>query len=150
MGAKIEVFDSSGKKLLTGKTDKKGRFSFPRPKVPGDLKIVLSASMGHKGEFVLAASEMGAAATPARPNPDASAPKAEASTPGANVDPAALEAALDRLLEKRLAPLYKMVADLKKRGTSPTEVAGGIGYIVGILGLFAYFKSRGPKGGGSG
>lgn len=45
--SKIEVFDNTGDKLLEGITDKTGEFSF---KVPGktNLKIVLTASMGHR------------------------------------------------------------------------------------------------------
>lgn len=43
----IEVKDSEGKKLLEGKTDKNGLFSFKIPKID-DLEIILDAHMGHK------------------------------------------------------------------------------------------------------
>ena len=54
----VEVLDGSGKKLLEGKTDKEGLFSFPLPAKKEDLTIVLNASMGHKNSFVLKKSEM--------------------------------------------------------------------------------------------
>ncbi len=53
----IEVYDSQGQKLLEGKTDQDGKFSFPVPK-KDDLKIVIIASMGHKSEFVLKKDEL--------------------------------------------------------------------------------------------
>ena len=55
--SRIEVFDSFGKKLLEGKTNKDGEFSFKSPKRTG-LKIVLTAGMGHKDEYVLPAGEL--------------------------------------------------------------------------------------------
>lgn len=54
----IEVSDSEGKKLLEGKTDKDGHFSFPLPEKKEDLTIVINASMGHKNSFVLKKTEM--------------------------------------------------------------------------------------------
>lgn len=53
----LEVYDSQGQKLLEGKTDQEGKFSFPVPK-KDDLKIVINASMGHKSEFVLKKDEL--------------------------------------------------------------------------------------------
>ena len=53
----IEVRDASGAKLLEGKTDSQGLFSFPLPKKE-DLTITLDATMGHKNSFVLKKSEM--------------------------------------------------------------------------------------------
>jgi nickel transport protein len=55
---KILVLDAkSDKELLTGQTDDKGKFSFKMPPEAqkADLKIVIEASMGHRGEFLLKA-----------------------------------------------------------------------------------------------
>jgi nickel transport protein len=54
----IEVLNGSGKKLLEGKTDKEGLFSFPLPGEKEDLTIVINASMGHKNSYLLKKSEM--------------------------------------------------------------------------------------------
>ena len=56
-GGTIEVRDAGGAKLLEGKTDSQGLFSFPLPKKE-DLTITLDATMGHKNSFVLKKSEM--------------------------------------------------------------------------------------------
>jgi nickel transport protein len=53
----IEVYDSDGDLLLTGKTDPKGLFNFLIPKKDA-LKIVIEASMGHKNSFTLPKSEV--------------------------------------------------------------------------------------------
>lgn len=54
---KVKVYDSTGKLLLEGVTDKKGLFSFAIPKVD-DLTIELDASMGHKNSFKLKKAEV--------------------------------------------------------------------------------------------
>lgn len=57
----IEVLDSSGKKLLEGKTDVKGVFTFKLKELPpfkGGLKIVLNAEMGHRGEYTIPESDL--------------------------------------------------------------------------------------------
>jgi len=60
--SKIEVFDNQGNKLLEGLTDKEGMFSFkipPEDVIDGDLKLVLTASMGHRAEYIIRADELG-------------------------------------------------------------------------------------------
>ena len=54
--ARIEVFDSHGKLILAGKTDKEGNFSFKLP-ARTDLRIVLNASEGHEAEFNLSVDQ---------------------------------------------------------------------------------------------
>jgi len=57
---KILVLDAkSDKVLLTGQTDDQGKFSFKMPPEAAaqklDLKIVIDAAMGHRGEWLLKA-----------------------------------------------------------------------------------------------
>jgi nickel transport protein len=56
-GGKVLVYDGQDALLLEGKTDTKGLFSFPVPKVD-DLKIVIEAGMGHKNSFDLKKAEV--------------------------------------------------------------------------------------------
>jgi nickel transport protein len=56
--AEVIVYDSSQTKLLTGKTDNEGMFSFTPPKID-DLTIVVNASMGHRSKFVVNKEEFG-------------------------------------------------------------------------------------------
>ncbi|SKA88266.1 nickel transport protein [Paucidesulfovibrio gracilis DSM 16080] len=53
-----------------------------------------------------------------------------------------IERLVDKSVAKRLAPVQRSLAMMRDQGVTPTEVAGGIGYIVGIGGLLAYAASR--------
>lgn len=141
IGGLIKVFDSTGKKLLEGKTNEKGEFSFTIPEKT-DLKIVLEASMGHKAEFVLKADEIGGAGkeetlTPPQKEPHASTEQVKA------LDLDQIRAVVEEALDSRLKPIMKTLIKLQKeKGPGVTEVLGGIGYILGLMGLVAYFKTR--------
>jgi nickel transport protein len=58
MNSKIEVFNNRGDKLLEGLTNGEGEFSFEVPSEDGDLKIVLTAGMGHRAEYSISADEI--------------------------------------------------------------------------------------------
>ena len=154
----VVVYDKEGDQLLEGKTDEKGEFSFKVPKQT-DLKIVLKASMGHLAEWTIPAEEI-----------TAGIDKAKGSTPEGAVEAAAQEAAplpeaktslptavtlnrqevqtlIDESLDRKLAPIVKMLADQVGRGPTVSEVLGGIGYIFGLAGVAFYFSSRRKKGG---
>lgn len=147
-GGVIRVLDASGKELLSGKTDDDGGFSFPIPQ-KSDLVIVLEAGMGHRNEWRLGADELGDAAAPAPAEAaEETAPPEEASasaTPPqavASVDAAALQAAVERALDKKLAPLQRSIAEMAEPEPGFREVMGGLGYIFGLLGLWAYATCR--------
>ena len=57
IGARIEVVDAGGNKLLEGTTDAKGLFAFPLERKQ-TLEIIVNAGMGHKNSYVLKAEEM--------------------------------------------------------------------------------------------
>ncbi len=68
-----------------------------------------------------------------------------AGTPGAKVatvDQQALEEALNKVLERQLAPIKEMLTDLTVRRRTFPEIIGGLGYIIGIFGVVAYFMSK--------
>ena len=149
----VEVYDAaSGELLLSGTTDENGTYSFPVPerarKEGLDLRLLLKAGVGHQAEWVVKAEEFGAAAASARTpveTPEAEAQAVEtpavaapAAVPVAAVDAAAVEAVVKRELE----PVKRMLADMSQAGPSVTEILGGIGYIFGLFGVAAYFKSR--------
>ena len=66
---KITVSDAEGTELLTGLTDENGAFSFKIPK-KAELKIILEAGTGHRGEWTVAAGEIQMPATAKKPEPD--------------------------------------------------------------------------------
>lgn len=146
---KIEVLDQkSGKVLLTGQTDDQGKFSFKIPAEAAaqklDLEIVVEAALGHRGSWLFKAANY--VPGPA-PEPAAAPAPAAATTPAAgaksvSAEQQAWEAALNKALERQLAPLNEKLTELTIHRTSATDIIGGIGYILGLCGLGAYFLSR--------
>ena len=154
---KVMILDrASGKELLTGQTDDQGKFSFNIPAAAAagklDLRIVTEAAMGHRGEWLLKAdSYLSGAKTatalppPAAPAPAATPPPAAPGAKATQVDEQALEAAVNKALERQLAPIKEMLTELTIHRTSLTDILGGLGYIMGFFGLWAYFQSKKRK-----
>jgi len=156
----IEVFDEKdGTKLLEGKTDEEGKFSFQIPKATS-LKLVFHASMGHQAEFTLGEDEVRAAMDAKQPlkassvkSPSQSEVSAAKKTPKKERAEAAeckglseseIETIVGSAMDKKLQPLMRMIVQLQESSGKPkiTEIIGGIGYIIGILGIVAYFKAK--------
>jgi len=159
-GCRVTVEDMSGRQLLEGTTDKDGMFSFDIPG-PEDLRIVLHASMGHQNDYVIKASELtaalpggggeaktwGAESRPVKEKPamkEKPSARVSGTAAAAAVSVEELRAVVDETVESRLKPLYAMLADMREAEDKPdvSEVVGGIGYIMGIMGVILYFKSR--------
>jgi nickel transport protein len=144
----------TGQVLLTGQTDDQGKFSF---KIPAeavaqkmDLNIVVEAAMGHRGEWLLKADSYLTGASPGKTAAAAAAPgsaptSAVPGTKAANLDRQRLEEALNKALERQLAPIKEKLTELTIHRTSLSDIIGGIGYILGLFGLWAYFQSKRMK-----
>jgi nickel transport protein len=146
----IRVLDSAGKELLNGKTNDRGEFSFKIPK-PDDLNIVLDAGMGHRADWPLSKQDLMAAGSVTEtlstsPSaPKTGAPQLVAKEPasvGASPLPAGIDQAIAKALDKKLAPMMKMLAEMHEQKVRLTDVLGGIGYIIGLVGVAAYFKRK--------
>ncbi|MBI5522883.1 MAG: hypothetical protein HY910_09655 [Desulfarculus sp.] len=141
--ALVEIVDSQGRILGSAQTNGQGLFSLERPAdATGPLRVVLKAGQGHQGEYTLGAAELGGAAAPA-PTAQTPGTPVQTAASGAAPLPAELEERLGRLLDQRLQPLTAQVAKLAgERGVGLPDVVGGLGYILGLMGLAAYLKSR--------
>jgi len=136
----VEVYNSGGARLLEGRTNQKGEFSF---KIPAreDLRIVLTASMGHKNDFIIPAGDLGGSKSSSDEPVPTITEKVAAPVP-TRVELDQLEVMLDQALDRKLEPVIKLIRSTRKEGPGVTEIIGGIGYIVGLFGLVMYFKSR--------
>jgi nickel transport protein len=162
--ATIEVFDGKGNKLAEGKTDAQGLFSF-RPPARTDLVIRLTTAMGHRAEYTVLAQDLRqdlpenlpenlphehetpetggkVAEDPhghAHPEPEHDPP---AGSPGLEHHGSAeIELIVDRVVSQRLAPMRRDLEEAR-RERRLSDIIGGIGYIVGLMGLAMYFRSR--------
>jgi len=147
--SRIEVFDRFGNKLLEGKTDNKGQFSFKPPKRT-DLKIILTASMGHKDEYIIPAGELrgkAEAKSPASESPKAAKKvfQAEKGSPARQLTSREVEQirmVVEEALDEKLKPVMRLLSKPQTEGISFVQVMGGIGFIFGIMGIILYFRSR--------
>jgi nickel transport protein len=140
MNAPVVIFDKEGKKLLEGKTDSKGEFSFKIPKV-SDLRIVLNAAMGHKAEWTIPESDIREAGAIVEK-------KSAAETTGpipVGLSKEEVRKIVEDSLDKKLRPIVRIMTESRNTKPSLTEIIGGIGYIFGLMGIALYFMSRGKK-----
>ena len=144
--SKIEVFDNRGNKFLEGLTDKEGEFSFEIPSkdvIDGDLKVVLTASMGHRAEYSVSADELRGAVGLIKEETEKPIPAVSPEI--YSLDLKQIQSLIEDALDKKLEPIMREMREIKKSQEdkiSPTEIIGGIGYIIGIFGIIAYFLSR--------
>jgi len=141
--SKIEVFDNQGNKLLEGLTDKEGAFSFEIPSGDGDLKLVLTASMGHRAEYIIQADELGNIKGLIEEKIEE--PVSAVSPEVSSFDLKEIQSLIEDTLEEKLKPIMREMREIRKfqeDRISSTEIIGGIGYIIGIFGIVAYFLSR--------
>ncbi|MCK5767433.1 MAG: hypothetical protein KAH35_03550, partial [Candidatus Atribacteria bacterium] len=52
-----------------------------------------------------------------------------------------IQSLIEDALDKKLEPILREIKRSQEHKISPTEIIGGIGYIVGIFGIVAYFLS---------
>ncbi len=141
-GGEVRVMDDAGNQLLAGRTDANGWFSFPVPQKTA-LKIVLDATMGHRAEWFIPLSEITgtdenevAASTTTEKSPEAPTPST------ATTSAKEIETIVEKVLERKLEPLNRMLAEIQQPGPSFRDIVGGIGYILGLMGIAAWFRYR--------
>ena len=135
---------------LEAKTDAAGEFSFTIPEAAradkANLSLHLHASMGHEDNWVITAEEYLGTDASAEPAPEA-APDAIRAAPLAagggveNLD-RLVETAVGKALEKHLAPIKRTLAQQSEAGPDLADVVGGLGWIVGLIGMYAWGRSR--------
>ena len=142
----IVVFDHNNKELVRGKTDKAGNFSFKIP-VKDDLRISLNAGMGHKTGYVISKAELAGLPATVTATKDAQVDESRqgevpagqrmTTAAGGDVSPVMIR----RAVGKAIMPLMRSISELKER-SSFSDLIGGIGFIVGVLGVFFYIKAK--------
>ena len=159
-GSTVVVYDMEGNLLLEGKTDENGKFSFKVPQKTA-LKVALKASMGHLAEWTIPAEEIigvadvaessipevsvEAATHEAAPSVDVK-PEEELPVPTATgLSRQEIRELIDESLDRKLTPIVNMLADSLDHGPKISDVIGGIGYILGLVGVALYFRYRGKR-----
>jgi nickel transport protein len=123
--------------------------------------LVLSAGAGHRAEWTVtredieevskenpakSSSKTSKGKVPVQPVSSKTAESLADEKPPVlqSQEPAAdqIEQAIEKALDKKLKPVIKMLNESLDRGPTVGEIIGGIGYIIGLMGLGAYFHYR--------
>ena len=144
--SEVLVEGPSGKVIVQGKTDQKGAWTFVLPKETQEkkLKIVLKAGEGHQATWDL---ELETDGTKLPEKPMANKPEITQSVTSQDLSvdqriASAVRAERARLEKEVIGPLRKQVAELQEPKVGWREIFGGIGWIIGLFGIGAYFKAR--------
>jgi nickel transport protein len=124
-GCQVKVIEkTTGNLILSGKTDSRGIYVFNAPDVHG-ISLELIDNTGHKARYALHIDE-----------------QHHASPPPSVKDEETLRE-IERAVEDKVAPLREEISRLRKKAERPglTEVLGGMGYIIGLFGLWALMRS---------
>jgi nickel transport protein len=149
----ISVFElDTDHPLLSGTTDTKGLFSFPIPKTGSEqLKIIADGGDGHKNSWNHTLENTTPAGSSGSPRnlktmvtkqlPTLPTAKEAAGTTLQTITAPELTLIIEKTLDKKLAPIRKMLAENSEDSPSLKDILGGIGYILGLAGIAAYMQS---------
>ena len=161
VAASVEVYDTQDNLLLEGKTDDQGTFSFKVPRKTA-MKVVLLAGMGHRGEWAIPISELDdvdpgrsssvPAITQKQPSStalehtgDSETTKNDDAVLATTVTADEIKNVVEETIDAKLKPIMKILVESQQSGPSVPDILGGIGYILGLVGVAAYFSSRRRK-----
>ncbi len=156
--AKISVTSAQDKnELLTGLTDSNGMFSFPIPdtakKNHYNLVIAVNSGDGHKNSWLLNAADylqVTKNTHQQQPSPSSPtslqaaqlAPPEQQKSTAVVVDGEQLSQIIEAALDRKLGPIKRSLAEQQEHKPSLQDILGAIGYILGLAGIAAYFKSQ--------
>ena len=153
MGCLVEVRNSKGEVVASGTTTEEGKWSFVPSESEG-LSLSVTASEGHRAEYTLtdtdypdtlAASPVTSKATRPESAPSPSPPGDGSVSAEETTAPLAaeeMEAIVDRVMERKLAPIREDLKRLLVKEPGLQEIMSGIGYLFGLCGVAMYFLSR--------
>ena len=159
--AKVLVLNQAdGKVITTCRTDENGNFSLPIPEPARrrhlNLELIVKAGEGHQGKWLLNAEdyleenpenevvpqETLADRQPAgKPSPTATAANPPAASPTV-ISAHDIRKIVEDAVDKKIGPLKRILLENQDRGPTIQDIIGGIGYIIGLAGIAAYFKAR--------
>lgn len=149
-GITVTVLGPGDEVLATVASDESGAFSW-KPAKPCDIRFVAETVDGHRAEFTVAADELPGSLPVAETTPTEIPASIEVDRSDRSVQsdrPSAAPADLERLVveavSREVAPLREQL-DAAAHRTQLRDIVGGIGYIVGVAGLFVLWKRRPPR-----
>lgn len=152
-GVEVTFSDGAGREIGTATTGADGAYSFTPPG-SGTYRLKINGGDGHFAEATVAFTSEGDAGVPATPTetpsshaenqPSASALPAIPAQSSAELSPQTvrlIEESVDKAVSRQITPLLEAydAADGKVRFN---DIIGGLGWIVGLAGLYLWFRAR--------
>ncbi|MDI3532905.1 MAG: cobalt/nickel transport system permease protein [Synergistaceae bacterium] len=139
-GCPVRLLSADDEVLQECRTDDRGGFSLPLEEKREAVKVVVEDGVGHRTETTLRFSSGEKAITASEPK---TAGTAQSSLPAGE-----LEALMREAVRREVSPLREEVMRLNEKMSCPgfTEIAGGVGYIVGLVGVILWAGSRKKNG----
>lgn len=157
MNAPVRFLNAEGQEFMSAKTSSEGKVCAKLPEgfAAQDVTVVVNAGEGHQNQWKMSKADFSSLSPAAQkafpaPLPDFSKAKNE----NVSTEPkiysqreldAAVKAARDEMELKVAAPLRRELAQAREPQTSWRDIVGGIGWLVGFGGLFAWITTRKPK-----
>lgn len=150
-GARILIENPDGTLIEALNADDAGAFAFTA-KLRADHVIVTNSADGHSARTTIPASLLPASLP--LPAPELGTSLAEAreavvpapSQEGGTGDLAAMESRIAEAVAQQVAPLREQLSTYEDQ-VRLRDVLGGLGYILGLAGLFAWMRARRPTEG---
>ena len=130
----VYAYNPDGTIIAKGITDENGMYTFHPPQLSA-INIVLKTSMGHMATWNLHESENVSAEK-----------KTSDETHSITIDThdnSEIAKMIDDALDKKLAPIISMLANLNNANEPDiTDIIGGLGYIFGLIGVALYVANK--------
>lgn len=123
----VMLYGERAELVAKTQTDDMGRFVFELPKRQ-DYTVIIEGMEGHRAEHHLAAQEI-----------------PENTVPNLPADSAELQTLISKAVRQEIQPLREQLDRYSLR-IYWHDVLGGIGYILGLSGLFFYFQAKRLQG----
>jgi nickel transport protein len=131
-GASVQVLDIDEQLLASLKPDANGEFSY-QPTSSIDHIIVANTGDGHEARWVITAEEL----TGGLPSPPSSELSDERELP----DTSQLTVLVEQAVARQVRPLREELIAYEEQ-VRFRDVIGGIGYILGIFGVVAWWQQK--------
>lgn len=129
--------------LLETLSDTQGEFHFVVPEQAlqeqVDLLVVGNAGEGHQGEWLLPAAEY-------RTSKAEKTPLLTPQEENVHVDEELIRGIVAEEINRELSPIRQALAESQEHKPTLRDVLGGIGWIIGLAGLFTWFHNNKKNG----
>jgi nickel transport protein len=141
----IHVSDTENNLIAEGTTDEKGQFSIPIDITDlQSLLVSVNGGMGHMGQTVVTIDTAEPDKATEKAEKETNSNATESSNSTISLSEENISALMQEIVQKEMAPLRNELFLLRKEISKPklSEIIGGIGYIVGLVGVALWVGGR--------